>query len=607
MSDGLTRDCTLPGETHAGQPPPFDATLLLSQIRARVQCPSPATEKFLAEVLRRLIDEDPLSPHAPCVVDGLLEIALHFLVLNRSAEAVAPARAAISKAREGSDPLRLSKALRAGAWALNKIGQFDSALKASMEAVLIAIKEESVVAQAASWNSAGNVLLNAGQLVLASQCYELCLQTDPTEAAATSYRELASANLFTVLLMRGEATESAAAARALADRLEALPSDSDLAAKDRRALLHAAISEVFMAVGDLDEADKHILYARKLVGTFQSELRSTRALKLSTALMSIARGERVALAGIEAGFAHDSTSMHAAVAVCESAGQYDTALEILRRLQERSKSRRLQHVNIQVESIPDNIDLSATKGKLELSQFGVAARLEGELAKKLDRLVEMAVSGSSASGHNLARVFRMSRLASMAARAERFSDQAVHRLGLAAKLCDIGMIAIETSLLRREQSLSAEERSLVSEHTEFGAQLLATANLEALGSCILVARFHHERWDGKGPRSLKGEEIPVDARLIALCDAFDTMTQSRPWRPAFTVNEALQRLMNDSGTVFEPALCERFAALIKKLASEHPDLESFLAADAAENETFVLRMRVAQAIAESRRALSRPS
>lgn len=81
-----------------------------------------------------------------------------------------------------------------------------------------------------------------------------------------------------------------------------------------------------------------------------------------------------------------------------------------------------------------------------------------------------------------------------------------------------------------------------------------------------IAHSHHERWDGKGyPQNLKGEDIPIEARIVAVADAFDAMTNTRPYRLALTAEEALDEIKAGSGTQFDPSVVEAFLRLVQRL------------------------------------------
>jgi HD-GYP domain-containing protein (c-di-GMP phosphodiesterase class II) len=109
-----------------------------------------------------------------------------------------------------------------------------------------------------------------------------------------------------------------------------------------------------------------------------------------------------------------------------------------------------------------------------------------------------------------------------------------------------------------------------------GVQMVA--GIKSLGPAVEVIRSHHERWDGRGyPAGIGGEEIPLSARIFAVCDAFDAMTSDRPYRRAMPYEAALEEIMAGAGSQFDPAMAEAFASIgnLEQLhASLHDDDEA---------------------------------
>jgi diguanylate cyclase (GGDEF)-like protein len=142
---------------------------------------------------------------------------------------------------------------------------------------------------------------------------------------------------------------------------------------------------------------------------------------------------------------------------------------------------------------------------------------------------------------------------------------AVHlkRVELGALFHDIGKIGIPASILMKPGPLTSEERSMIQRHPELGERILAP--IDQLAAVRPIVRACHERFDGVGyPDGLRGEDIPLEARIIFACDAFHAMTTDRPYREALPVEEAFRRLLDAAGTQFDPRVVEVCLRVLRK-------------------------------------------
>jgi HD-GYP domain-containing protein (c-di-GMP phosphodiesterase class II) len=127
----------------------------------------------------------------------------------------------------------------------------------------------------------------------------------------------------------------------------------------------------------------------------------------------------------------------------------------------------------------------------------------------------------------------------------------------AASLHDIGKVAIPDAIIAKPGPLDDEEWAFIRRHTEIGERILAAA--PALRPAATLVRASHEAWDGSGyPDRLAGEDIPLGARIIAVCDAFDAMISDRPYAKARTTKEALAELRRCAGSQFDPEIVRVF-------------------------------------------------
>ena len=135
---------------------------------------------------------------------------------------------------------------------------------------------------------------------------------------------------------------------------------------------------------------------------------------------------------------------------------------------------------------------------------------------------------------------------------------------LTALLHDVGKIRIPASILNKPGVLDADERALIETHTLEGEELLSRVG-GLLGDVGRIVRSCHERWDGRGyPDGLVGEEIPLVARIVCCCDAYNAMTTNRPYRSALSEREALADVVRNSGTQFDPEVVEALVRVVNR-------------------------------------------
>lgn len=138
-----------------------------------------------------------------------------------------------------------------------------------------------------------------------------------------------------------------------------------------------------------------------------------------------------------------------------------------------------------------------------------------------------------------------------------FSDSRKKDLQLAALLHDIGKVNIEEGILNKSTSLTGEEFSTIKKHPEMGEGIVQS--IDPLKRLSLIIRQHHERFDGEGyPDNLSGKNIQLEARIIAVAEAFDVMTQQKPYRKAIPPEKAFAELKRGANTQFDPEIVEIF-------------------------------------------------
>ncbi|MFZ5592223.1 MAG: HD-GYP domain-containing protein, partial [Bacillota bacterium] len=140
-------------------------------------------------------------------------------------------------------------------------------------------------------------------------------------------------------------------------------------------------------------------------------------------------------------------------------------------------------------------------------------------------------------------------------------------LALFAVLHDIGKVGIKESILQKQGPLTREEWEEMKKHPEVGYRI--TQNATELASVAEYILYHHERWDGQGyPRGLRGEEIPLLCRILAVADAYDAMTSNRPYRRAMSRAEAVAEIARNRGTQFDPRVVDVFLRYLAAVQDE---------------------------------------
>lgn len=163
-------------------------------------------------------------------------------------------------------------------------------------------------------------------------------------------------------------------------------------------------------------------------------------------------------------------------------------------------------------------------------------------------------------------VIRMSHYARLLALAAGCDSHWAEELFIAAPMHDVGKIGIPDAVLLKPGKLDDAEWAIMRSHAEIGAEIIGQHESGVLAQAHTIALTHHEKWDGTGyPKGLKGEEIPLSSRIIALADVFDALTSSRPYKRAWSVDEAMDYIASQAGKHFDPALAELFIKIRPQL------------------------------------------
>ncbi len=147
---------------------------------------------------------------------------------------------------------------------------------------------------------------------------------------------------------------------------------------------------------------------------------------------------------------------------------------------------------------------------------------------------------------------------------EQVTSQFINHLTLSSVLHDIGKVGIEDAVLRKKGIYTDEERKTMQAHTIIGASTIDKVAdkypfMGFLKMASEIARYHHEKWDGTGyPEGLKGEDIPLSARIVAIADVFDALISERYYKPKYSFEESKRIILESSGKHFDPVIVEAF-------------------------------------------------
>jgi len=200
------------------------------------------------------------------------------------------------------------------------------------------------------------------------------------------------------------------------------------------------------------------------------------------------------------------------------------------------------------------------KTHLSLVQADDLRRTRLQVIQRLGRASEY--KDNETGGH----VMRMSHYSKVIALAYGMSESDADDLLHAAPMHDIGKIGIPDSIMLKPGKLSDEEFAIMKTHPEIGAEILGESDSALIALAKLVSLTHHEKYDGSGyPNGLKGEEIPIEGRIVAIADVFDALTSVRPYKDAWSIEKATAFIVSQSGLHFDPELVEVFLRSIDSI------------------------------------------
>ncbi len=288
----------------------------------------------------------------------------------------------------------------------------------------------------------------------------------------------------------------------------------------------------------------------------------------------------------EIGDRHHLISAHELLSkALESLGDYKSALDHARKFQEERQRLHDEKSEERTRQLTVKFELERSNHQAEVyrlkSQYLQQARKDAEdkvLSRtreleeaQIEIVTRLAVAAEYRDDDTGTHTRRVGRNAAAIGYVLGFPEADLQVLFTAARLHDVGKIGIPDSVLLKSGRLDADEMELMRRHTIIGARILSAGGSALLHLAESISLSHHERWDGKGyPNGLSGTAIPMAARIVAVSDVLDALTQARPYKPAWPVSEALAEIESQSGRQFDPDVVEACLAIFRGENSPSP-------------------------------------
>ncbi len=200
--------------------------------------------------------------------------------------------------------------------------------------------------------------------------------------------------------------------------------------------------------------------------------------------------------------------------------------------------------------------------RMELARL-VQERTQELLETRLEIIRRLGRAAEYKDNETGMHVLRMSHMTRLLADAYGLEEARAELLFQASPMHDVGKIGIPDKILLKPGKLDASEFDTIKRHTTIGAEIIGDHPSELIVLARMVALRHHEKWDGNGyPDGLKGTDIPVEARIVALADVFDALLSVRPYKPAWSLDDAMKYILAQRGQHFDPEVIDAFVQVL---------------------------------------------
>jgi len=572
-----------------------------------MQNASPSSAEFFSSVGQSLLQ---LRGHENYAVriQGLLDVAQYFYVLGRPFEGLQPAAGALSLSTEVKDkPLMRKAATFLGAMYADT-GNISGAIECYSQALLLLEELNDPVAESKVWVNAGVALMYAAQYEQAIACYEHAIEMANKSEDVAPIRPPAFANIALCCLHMEDFSRGLKAAET---SIRESPEPRNAAEMLARVIRECNYCRLLLEVDNVDKAIEHCEVAKH----YASLSKSARAEIVSSTIEGLCEVHQgkvdVGLSRLTAALEKARIyrpalrdTLTALVKSFETLGQPERALIYLREMievnRQSQQANSLEHLKLHLDRLghevhpvdPSTVHLKRREAALQ----GKVAERELFLARveMLERLAVTAELRDDSTGEHS---YRVGKLASLLGHEFGCDDDTCFMIETAARLHDVGKIGVPDAILLKPDKLNAAEQEVMRSHSTVGAELLSRSNIPHMQMAEEIARHHHEWWDGSGyPSRLSGTAIPLAARITALADVFDALTHKRPYKPAWTVDDAVAEIERLKGRQFEPHLTDLFVVLISRLRQQHENLDAHLGQAALASPFLQARARIWQVL-----------
>jgi putative two-component system response regulator len=581
---------------------------LEAEVKANLAAPRTDTVAFLNESLARL-RSIPFDVEPRTRIDCLLSIVQQFHHQGQSVfSAVEPAALAVMLAEQFGDKALLRRALNLQGIILFSTSNPGDAIRSLVAALEIAQSLGDAEMQVTTWNNLGAAFYEAALYADARESFGQAAELAVGVPSLRRQRGVALSNVAMCCLHTREYDEGI---QRIQNSISLMPPPTSPADMLARVLAEANFTRLLLATGRVREAAERVQLAKEFAAQAKS-VRADISAACAEGLVEVYSG--LTDVGLSRGMAALEKArvikpslretLLALVQAHEKAGRPDRALALHRELtlhvRKAQQDNIVRHQELHLKQLEQRGDEQFPERLLEEKDAELRQKIAAYSvgARQGDLLEQMAFTAEMRDDPTGEHCYRVAKLAALLAQEQGTEREVCETIELATRLHDIGKVAIPDTIMQKSTPLTDGERQILQTHATTGAELLAKAKVAYGEMAEEIARHHHERWDGNGyPDGISGSAIPLAARMVAVCDAYDALTHEKTYRRAFSSDEAIAEILRQKELQFDPALVDLFVPLIMRLRDERADLDAYLGEAARKTSLNVARQQLFESLA----------